>query len=65
MISQGRAAERQDLRADIDFENNLRGEIWAVHIGERLGIDSRHVEEIVQITIRGHRGKDPVGETGV
>jgi uncharacterized membrane protein len=47
MISQNRQAERADLRAEIDFETNLRAEIWAVHIGERLGIDADHVEGVV------------------
>ncbi len=47
MVSQNRQAARSDIRANLDFENNLRGEIWAIHIGERLGIDAAHVEDIV------------------
>lgn len=48
MISQNRQAARADLRSDIDFENNVRAEVWSVHIGHRLGIDPDHVEAIVQ-----------------
>ena len=47
MISQNRQAQRSDLRAQIDFETNLRAAIWSVHIGEALGIDTDHVEGVV------------------
>jgi uncharacterized membrane protein len=47
MVSQNRQAARSDIRAQLDFENNLRAEIWAVHIGASLGVDPAHVEEIV------------------
>ena len=55
MISQNRQAARADIRSLIDFENNLRGEFWAVHIGEKLGIDSDHVESVVRDAIEGYR----------
>jgi uncharacterized membrane protein len=55
MVSQNRQAARSDIRADIDFENNLRGEIWAVHIGQALGIDADHVEHVVSEAIEGYR----------
>ena len=55
MVSQNRQAARSDIRADLDFENNLRGEIWAVHIGQKLGIDSDHVEAVVREAIEGYR----------
>ena len=48
MVSQNRQAARSDLRARLDFENNLRAEIWSIHIGDKLGIDPVHVEHIVQ-----------------
>jgi uncharacterized membrane protein len=57
LISQNRQAERADIRSEIDFENNLRGEIWAVHIGEALGLDVDHVEEIVMQAIEGYRAE--------
>ncbi len=48
MVSQNRQASRAEVRSQVDFENNLRAEIWAVHIGAKLGIDPEHVEQIVQ-----------------
>ena len=51
MISQNRQAARSDIRSRLDFENNLRSEIWSVHIGPALGIDVQHVEELVQKAI--------------
>jgi len=47
MVSQNRQSRRSDLRAQLDFETNLRAEIWAIHIGAVLGIDHDHVEAIV------------------
>jgi uncharacterized membrane protein len=51
MVSQNRQAARSDLRAQLDFETNLRAEIWAVHIGAALGIDHDHVEHVVRQAI--------------
>ena len=48
MISQNRQSTRNDFRSEIDFENNLRAELWSVHIGHALGIDPVHVEAAVQ-----------------
>jgi uncharacterized membrane protein len=53
MVSQNRQAARADIRSQLDFQNNVRSEIWAVHIGEALGIDTDHVEEVVQLIIEG------------
>lgn len=55
MVSQNRQAARSDIRADIDFENNLRAEIWSVHVGQALGIDADHVESVVAEAIEGYR----------
>ena len=55
MISQNRQANRADIRSELDFENNVRGEIWAVHIGHALGIDGEHVEQTVMTAIKGYR----------
>ena len=52
MISQNRQADRSEARAQIDFENNLRAEVWAVHIGEKLGIDVQHVEDVVAAALK-------------
>ena len=57
MVSQNRQAARSDIRSDLDFENNLRSEIWSVHIGQALGIDAEHVETVVQGAIDGYRAE--------
>jgi uncharacterized membrane protein len=62
MISQNRQAARADIRAKLDFETNLRAEIWSVHIGQAVGLDPKHVEEVVQKAIEGSRrqlGEEP------
>ncbi len=51
MISQNRQAARSDIRSRLDFENNLRSEIWSIHVGQALGIDVGHVEDLVQRAI--------------
>lgn len=60
MVSQNRQAARENTRADLDFETNVRAEVWSVHLGRSLGLDpdaiERRVQEIVaqnQSTIRG------------
>jgi uncharacterized membrane protein len=55
MVSQNRQAARSDIRSDLDFENNLRSEIWSVHIGHALGLDAEHVESVVRAAIDGYR----------
>ena len=55
MVSQNRQSARSDVRAELDFETNLRSEIWSVHIGQALGIDATHVEEVVRMAIEGYR----------
>ena len=55
MVSQNRQAARSDIRAQLDFETNLRSEIWSVHIGEKLGVDPQHVEDVVRAAIQGSR----------
>jgi uncharacterized membrane protein len=48
MISQNRQAAREKVRADLDFETNIRSEIWSMHIGRALGVDADGVEREVQ-----------------
>jgi uncharacterized membrane protein len=48
MISQNRQAARADVRSELDFETNLRSEVWSVHIGRKLGLDPTEVEAHVQ-----------------
>ncbi len=52
MLSQNRASARADIRSQLDFETNLRSEVWAIHIGAALGIDAAHVEETVREAIK-------------
>jgi len=47
---------RSDIRAQLDFENNLRAEIWSVHIGARLGVDPIHVEAVVAEALTAFKG---------
>jgi hypothetical protein len=54
LITQNRQGAHSEARAEIDFENNLRGEIWAVHIGQALGIDPDHVESMIRDSIDGY-----------
>jgi uncharacterized membrane protein len=57
MISQNRSSARADLRSELDFENNVRAEVWSIHIGHSLGIDSDHVEAIVQQALATSRAR--------
>ncbi len=61
MVSQNRQAARSDIRSQLDFETNVRAEIWAVHIGAVLGIDDAHVEDVVRhaITAQNHAASGP------
>nr|WP_285223975.1 DUF1003 domain-containing protein [Frankia sp. Mgl5] len=74
MISQNRQAAREDIRAEVDFETNLRSEVWSVHIGKALGLDAEAVERRGALLRTAHhhgsfRGTDdgscpPAGTTG-
>ena len=55
MVSQNRQAARADIRSQLDFETNLRAEIWSVHIGTALGIEVDHVEHVVRQAIAGSK----------
>jgi uncharacterized membrane protein len=57
MVSQNRQAARADIRSELDFETNLRSEIWSVHIGQAIGIDPAHVEQVVRQAIQGSRAQ--------
>jgi len=57
MVSQNRQAARADIRSELDFETNLRSEIWSVHIGHALGVDPNHVEDVVRQAIEGSRAR--------
>ena len=61
MVSQNRQAARSDIRAQLDFETNLRAEIWAVHIGAALHIDEAHVEDVVRDAIAAQNAAADAG----
>ena len=57
MVTQNRQGRRADIRSQLDFETNLRSEIWSVHIGQALGIDLDHVEGVVRRAIESTRAQ--------
>ncbi|MFJ5302988.1 DUF1003 domain-containing protein [Streptomyces sp. NPDC088350] len=57
MVSQNRQATRENVRADLDFETNLRSEVWSAHIGAALGLDPREIEQRVQELLTENRAK--------
>lgn len=57
MVSQNRQAARSDVRSQVDFEANLQSLIWMVHLGEKLGIDIAHVQELCDQAISESRGE--------
>jgi len=57
MVSQNRQAARDNVRADIDFETNLRSEVWSVHIGRALGLDPDQVEHDVTRLVEQSRAR--------
>jgi uncharacterized membrane protein len=64
MVSQNRQAARENVRADIDFETNLRSEVWSMRIGRMLGLDPTEVEQSVQDLIAQNRARLNGGQTG-
>jgi uncharacterized membrane protein len=64
MISQNRQSARADVRAELDFETNLRSEIWSVQIGRQLGLSPPEVEQHVQRFIEASK-KQISGPVGV
>ncbi|OHV41632.1 MULTISPECIES: DUF1003 domain-containing protein [Pseudofrankia] len=59
MISQNRDTRRQNVRADLDYETNVRSEVWSAHIGRQLGIDPVMVETRVQEILRRSDAPSP------
>jgi len=57
MVSQNRQAARENVRADLDFETNLRSEVWSAHIGAALGLDPHEIEQRVQELLTENRAK--------
>ncbi|MGY5049467.1 DUF1003 domain-containing protein [Streptomyces sp. 900105755] len=57
MVSQNRQAARENVRADLDFETNVRSEVWSIHIGRALGVDPLEVEKRVQDLLTENRAR--------
>ena len=57
MVSQNRQAIREKVRADLDFETNIRSEVWSAHMGHVLGIDAEQVEQDVRTLLAQNRAK--------
>ncbi|MFE9606185.1 DUF1003 domain-containing protein [Streptomyces hokutonensis] len=57
MVSQNRQAMRETVRADLDFETNIRSEVWAAHMGRALSVDAQRVEEDVRTLLAQNRAK--------
>ncbi|MEV0486636.1 DUF1003 domain-containing protein [Streptomyces sp. NPDC050508] len=57
MVSQNRQAIRETVRADLDFETNIRSEVWAAHMGHALGVAAEQVEQDVKILLAQNRAK--------
>jgi uncharacterized membrane protein len=56
LLAGNRQAARDKVAIDLDYVNNIRSEVWAVHIGQSLGIDAEHVEAIVAQAVAESRG---------
>lgn len=48
LISQNRDALRQNVRADLDYQTDLRASVWTEHIGRQLGLDPAEIETKVR-----------------
>ena len=57
MVSQNRQAIREKVRADLDFETNIRSEVWSAHMGHVLGISAEQVEQDVRTLLAQNRAK--------
>ncbi|MFD8077401.1 DUF1003 domain-containing protein [Streptomyces sp. NPDC059718] len=57
MVSQNRQAARDNIRADLAFETNVRSEVWTAHIGRALGLDTEEVERNVRQLIAESRAR--------
>jgi uncharacterized membrane protein len=48
LISQNRESMRADLRSELDFETNVRAEVWVEAIAAKLGIDPTEVRSEIK-----------------
>jgi uncharacterized membrane protein len=57
LISQNRQAARADVRSELDYETNVRSEIWSRAIAAKLGVDRTEVERHIGMVIAADREK--------
>ncbi|MGW4567730.1 DUF1003 domain-containing protein [Streptomyces sp. NPDC004561] len=57
MVSQNRQAARENVRADLDFETNVRSEVWSIHMGRAVGVDPEEVERGVRELLAENRAR--------
>ncbi len=63
MISQNREAQRSDIRAQLDFETNVLGEVWTEMIAAKLGIEMHQVHEKVAERMATAKARQAAAET--
>nr|WP_245695280.1 hypothetical protein [Streptomyces antibioticus] len=56
-VSAASAAGQWCVRADLDFETNVRSEVWSIHMGRALGVDPVEVERRVQEMLAENRAR--------
>ena len=52
LITENRLAARARVRADLEFEADLRAEVWSIAIGRKLGLDPHEIEQDVQALLK-------------
>jgi uncharacterized membrane protein len=62
LISQNRQTARADVRSELDYETNVRSEVWSRAIAEKLGVDLDMVEMHIANVIAADRLKLQQGE---
>jgi uncharacterized membrane protein len=58
MISQNRQAERDEIRADLDFRTNVHADVLAEHLAAKLGIEIGEVHAEVARRVAEARSHD-------
>ena len=57
LISQNRQTARSDVRSELDYETNVRSEVWSRAIAEKLGVDLDTVETKIANVLAADRRK--------
>jgi uncharacterized membrane protein len=64
MISQNREAQRSNIRAQLDFETNVLGEVWIEMIAAKLGIEVQQVHERVAERMAAAKARQAAADAG-